>query len=388
MRTRRALAALLGVGLTASACSQGGNEVDVQVEESLTSAAEPTTAASSADAEPSQVPADGVPDIVGTAARGLEVPWGIDFLPDGRAIVTERDSGRVQLVEAPEGSDPAEPVEAGTVRGVDARAEGGLMGVAVSPDFAEDLQVYFYVTTKKDNRVVRATLDGDELGRTEVVLKGIPVGDRHNGGALLFGEDGHLFVSTGETTRRELAQDRGSLAGKILRITAEGKRPRDNPFRKSLVWSLGHRNVEGMTLDAEGNLWASEFGDSTADEVNLIRKGRNYGWPVYEGPVQVAAGEGDFTEPALTRRPEDASWAGITHSRGFLWAAGLRGERVWRMKVADRSASDGRGFLEGEYGRLRAVATAPDGRLWLGTSNRDGRGDPAEADDRILLVNP
>ncbi len=385
MSRRRLVAVLLAGGLVAAGCSQGGNESTVE-----TIGPEPSpTASVSESGSPSEratVPTDGTPDVVGTAAVGLDTPWGIDFLPDGRAVVTERNSGRVLIVAPPEdpSAEPADPVVAGTIPDVRARSESGLLGVAVSPDFDSDGLVYFYLTTDRDNRVVRARLRDGSLGRVRPVLTGIPAADRHDGGGLLFAGNGDLFVSTGEVTQPELAQQRGSLAGKILRITPDGDPAPDTPFGDSPVWSLGHRNVEGMTVDTEGNLWASEFGDDIADEINRIEPGENYGWPEAEGPV----GASGYAEPGITRRPADASWAGIAYAAGFLWAAGLRGERLWRVKVADGSLSDGRAFLRGEFGRLRAVATAPDGALWLGTSNRDGRGDPQQADDQILIIHP
>jgi glucose/arabinose dehydrogenase len=375
--TTATVALLVAAGLTA--CDQGGNVSDVDVR----STAVPPSATG---APSSRTAADGVPDVVGTAAVGLDTPWGIDFLPDGRGVVTERDTGRVLLVTSPEDptSEPADPVVAGTIAGVVAEGESGLLGVAVSPDFEDDRLLYFYFTTARDNRVVRATLTGDRLGDPEPVLTGIPAGTRHDGGGLLFDDEGHLFVSTGEIADVGLARDRDSLGGKVLRITTAGRPAPGNPFRRSPVWTLGHRNVEGLAFDDDGNLWASEFGDSTADEINLIEPGADYGWPIVEG----TGGPPRFAEPAITRRPDEASWAGIAASGGFLWVAGLRGERLWRIKVADGTASDGRDYLTGEYGRLRAVAVAPDGSLWVGTSNQDGRGEPAEADDRILVVIP
>lgn len=387
--TRRAVAgSLAALALLATACGQGGNEVDVDV--SGTATAAPTGTVQDGKIT---FAVDGVPDVVATIASGLAVPWGLDFLPDGRAVVTERDSARVLVVTAPEVKD-GEPtkqegdvVVAGEITETDPGGEAGLLGVAVSPTFESDGLLYFYVCTATDNRVVRARLKGSTLGATEAVLTGIPTGTNHDGGRLAFGPDGHLYVATGETGNRQLAQDRKSLAGKILRITTDGRPAPDNPF-KSVVWSWGHRNVEGLAFDTDGSLWASEFGDRKADELNRILPGENYGWPRVEG----TGGPRKFTQPQLTWTTDEASPAGLAYAGGYLWMAALRGERLWRIKVAAGQVSDPTAYFEGkaagEYGRLRTVARAPDGRLWLTTSNKDGRGTAGADDDRILLVEP
>lgn len=386
---RRALAgSLAALALLATACGQGGNEVDIDVSGTATAAPTGTVQDGKITFE-----VDGVPDVVATIASGLAVPWGIDFLPDGRAVVTERDSARVLVVTAPEVADgkatqqEGEVIVAGEVTETDPGGEAGLLGVAVSPTFESDGLLYFYVCTATDNRVVRAQLEGSKLGATEAVLTGIPTGTNHDGGRLAFGPDGYLYVSTGETGNRRLAQNRKSLAGKILRITTDGRPAPDNPF-DSVVWSWGHRNVEGLAFDTDGSLWASEFGDQRADELNRILPGENYGWPQVEG----TGGPKRFTQPQLTWTTEEASPSGLAYAGGYLWMAGLRGERLWRIKVAAGQVSDPTAYFEGkaagEYGRLRTVARAPDGRLWLTTSNKDGRGTAGPEDDRILLVEP
>ena len=258
-------------------------------------------------------------------------------------------------------------------------------GVAVSPDFDSDGLLFLYVTTEADNRILRAELDGDDLGEPEVVLDGIPQGFIHDGGRLAFGTDGHLYASTGETGTPDLAQDPGSLGGKILRITPDGQPAPGNPDPGSPVWTSGHRNVQGLAWDDADRLWASEFGDSTWDELNLVEKGGDYGWPQVEG----AGGGGDFVDPQLVWPTHEASPSGLAYADGHLWMAALRGERLWQVEVSDDGrAGRSRAFFTGEHGRLRTVVTAPDGTLWLTTSNQDGRGDPAPGDDRILRVTP
>lgn len=325
----------------------------------------------------------GPPRVVDTVASGLAVPWGIDFLPDGRAVVTERDTARVLVITPRDGGGEGDVVEVGQIPETAPQGEAGLLGVAVSPDFERDRLLYFYVCTAEDNRVVRAELDGDRLRPTEPVLTGIPGGFIHDGGRLEFGPDGFLYVATGETGEDALAREREGYAGKILRITTEGDPAPGNPFDDE-VWSWGHRNVQGLAFDDDGRLWASEFGSSSFDELNLIEAGDDYGWPVVEGE----GGEPDFHDPALTWPVDQASPSGLAHLDGELWMAALRGERLWRITVDGADATDPTSYFAGEYGRLRTVVVAPDGRLWLTTSNLDGRGEPAAEDDRILVVEP
>ncbi|WP_322919707.1 PQQ-dependent sugar dehydrogenase [Nocardioides renjunii] len=323
---------------------------------------------------------DREPRAVGTLVDLLEVPWGVDFLPDGAAVVTERMTGRVLQVTA-----DGTLSRLGAITSAVPQGEAGLLGVAVSPDFDTDRTLFFYVTTGTDNRVVRAELDGSRLGEPSVVLDGIPAGFIHDGGRIAFGPDGHLYVTTGETGDPALAQDPDSLAGKILRITPDGEPAPGNPDPGSPVWSLGHRNVQGLAWDDEGRLWASEFGDSTWDELNLVEKGGNYGWPEVEG----RGGRKQFIDPQLVWPVEQASPSGLSYADGHLWMAGLRGQRLWRITVtAAGKAARPTAFFTEDYGRLRTVATAPDGLLWVTTSNQDGRGEPTPADDRIIQVRP
>ncbi|MBF4479982.1 PQQ-dependent sugar dehydrogenase [Rhodococcus rhodochrous] len=325
------------------------------------------------------------PRVTGIVASGLDTPWGVAFLPGGSALVTERNTGRI--VEITDG----EVREVGRVGETLAQGESGLLGIAVSPTFDTDRFVYLYVTTGSDNRVLRAVFDGTTLAEPEVILDGIPAGRIHDGGRMIFGPDGMLYVATGEAGRRELAQDPNSLGGKILRITGDGEPSPGNPDPASPVYSLGHRNVQGLAFDDRGRLWASEFGQNDVDELNLVTAGANYGWPVVEG----AGGSDEFVDPVLTWPVSQASPSGLAWFEGSLWMATLRGERLWRIDVQDTDVQDtdvqgtaatATDFFVGEYGRLRTVVAAPDGSLWLTTSNRDGRGSPAGDDDRILRI--
>jgi glucose/arabinose dehydrogenase len=381
LRRLATAAALVAVAaLALGACGAEDPEADPDVpsftqptetEEQPTPSEEPS--------QPSEDEASGPPQ-ASTLVDGLAVPWGIAFLPDGDAVVTERDSRRVLRVTA-----AGRVTELGTIEAAAPQGEAGLLGIAVSPDFDTDRRLFLYVTTEADNRVLRAELDGDRLGEPEVVLDGIPQGFIHDGGRLAFGPDGFLYASTGETGTPDLAQDPGSLGGKILRITPEGDPAPGNPDPGSPVWSSGHRNVQGLAWDDADRLWASEFGDSSWDELNLVEAGGDYGWPQVEG----AGGGDEFIDPHLVWPVEDASPSGLAYLDGHLWMAGLRGERLWRIEVSeDGRARKPRAYFAGEYGRLRTVVAAPDGTLWLATSNQDGRGTPAPDDDRILRVTP
>jgi glucose/arabinose dehydrogenase len=379
MRSRLVLGSLALTLGAASGCSGESADPVPRTTQPTDLPSQPTP--SESESEPEGTPAaNGAPEVVGTLVDRLEVPWGVDFLPDGAAVVTERISGRVLQVAGDGTVD-----ELGAIASTVPEGEAGLLGVAVSPTFDTDRTLFLYTTTGSDNRVLRAELDGTRLGEPTVVLDGIPRGFIHDGGRIAFGPDGYLYVSTGETGDPELAQDPDSLAGKILRITADGAPAPGNPDPDSPVWSLGHRNVQGLAWDDDGRLWASEFGDSTWDELNLIEKGGNYGWPEVEG----TGGAPEFIDPQVVWPVDQASPSGLAWSDGHLWMAGLRGQRLWRIGVsADGRASRPKAYFTEDYGRLRTVATAPDGTLWLTTSNQDGRGDPSPDDDRILLIRP
>jgi glucose/arabinose dehydrogenase len=312
-----------------------------------------------------------------TIATGLSVPWGVAFLPGGDALVSERTTGRIVRVAAGGG----EPREEMTVDGVDTGAgEGGLLGLAVSPDYERDGLLFAYFTSQEDNRVVRFRLG--EAQRP--ILTGLERSTIHNGGRIAFGPDGMLYVGTGDAGNGAAAQDPETLNGKILRMRPDGRAPEDNPFAGSLVFSVGHRNVQGLAWDGDGRLWQTEFGQNSFDEVNLIRPGRNYGWPEVEGRGDTAGGR--FTNPLVTWSTEEASPSGAAVVGGALYVGALRGERLWRVPLDGASTGTPQALLDGEYGRLRTVTAAPDGALWVTTSNRDGRGTPGDGDDRILRI--
>jgi glucose/arabinose dehydrogenase len=339
-----------------------------------------TALAGCSSAAPRQSTADGrvlTARFSGVVARGLAVPWGLAFLPDGSAVVTERDSGRIKRV-SPSGA----VTTVGTVHGVRHGGEGGLLGIAVSPSYASDHLLFAYFTAGDDNRIARMTYDGSRVSEQVTIFRGIPAAGVHNGGRIAFGPDGFLYVGTGEAGRREPAQDRRDLGGKILRITPAGRPAPGNPFPGSAVYSLGHRNVQGLAWDARGQLWASEFGQDEWDELNRIRPGGNYGWPVVEG----AAGRRPYLDPVRQWPTDDASPSGIAVAGNAIYMAGLRGARLWETPIPGGRVGKPKALLTGKYGRLRTVTLAPDGSLWVTTSNRDGRGDVRPGDDKILRL--
>ena len=323
-----------------------------------------------------------------TVARSLTSPWGLAFLPDGSALVSERDTGLVRRIAGRSNGSPARSLTktstVGTVTGVRAGGEGGLLGIAVppTPRGTQPEVIFAYLTTARDNRVVRIDWDGRSLGRQTPIVTGIPKNTYHNGGRILV-DDGVLYIATGDAGIPELAQDRTSLAGKVLRVDFDGAPAAGNPIDGSRIFTLGHRNVQGLALDTAGRLWATEFGTSKADELNLLRPGRNYGWPVVEG----RSSKRGFTNPKVTWSPTStASPSGLAIQDGAAYVASLRGEVLWRVPLKGTRAGKPKTVDLGEQSRLRTVAAAPDGRLWLSTSNTDGRGDPGSRDDRMLSL--
>lgn len=344
--------------------------------------------------------------------QGLEVPWSLVFLPDGRALVSERP-GRIRLIR--DGVLQEEPyavlaaVEGGKgligfILELAVGGEGGLMGLALHPDFPEEPYLYAMHTYRGPdgvkNRVIRLEDRGDHGRFDKVIIENIPGGLNHNGGRIAFGPDGMLYVTTGETFEAQLAADLNSLGGKILRLTPEGKVPEDNPFPDSPVYSFGHRNPQGLAWHPEtGQLFASEHGPSgefglrAHDEINMIRPGGNYGWPNVVG----APGLKPYADPLVVWKETAVPPAGMAFYDGDLFVAVLGRGALIRISLAQlgpgyRVERIERWFAQAPHetrlGRIRDVVAAPDGRLYFLTSNRDGRGSPRPGDDKIYRLEP
>ena len=322
---------------------------------------------------------------------GLDTPWDVTFTPDGRTFLTERDSGRVLQRR----NDGTLTVVADF--DVDNAGEGGLLGLTHSPDFLVDGLLYVFFTTDTDNRIVRFD---PNTGHEALVLAGLPAAAFHDAGRIVFGPDGMLWVGTGDAGVPQRAQDLASPAGKILRITPSGGVPADNPFAGSPVWAYGLRDPQGLAFDASGRLYISEFGPDRDDEINLGVKGGNYAWGSEPGgqPDQPTGVTGNpaFIDPIVVRQPSVASWSGagilvdggIPEWEGDLFVAALRGQRLYRIDL-DPATGGVLGIEEllvGTHGRLRQVKQAPDGSLWILTSNCDGRGTCPASGDRIVRL--
>ena len=301
-----------------------------------------------------------------TLLGGLDIAWSVAVLPDGSALVSERNTGRIYHV--PEPGTGGRPTVAGRLPISRTEGEGGLLGLAVPPDFDADPVFYAYYSTDSDNRIAAVPWRDGTIGDPVVVFSGIPRGRYHNGGRIAFGPDGFLYVGTGEGGDTSLSQNLSSLGGKILRITPDGNPAPGNPFGGSPIWSYGHRNVQGLAWDKRGRMWASEFGQDTYDELNLIQAGRNYGWPLVEG----RAGKPDYVDPVAQWSPSEMSPSGIAVGPdGAVYLAALRGQSVWRVPI-DANGTAGRPsrYLQGKYGRIRDIRFVGD-RVWITTSNND-----------------
>jgi glucose/arabinose dehydrogenase len=339
---------------------------------------------------------------VETFVSGLQVPWSIVFTPDGRMLITERP-GRVRVVE--NGRLRAEPLA--SIEDVESSGESGLMGLALHPQFASNRWLYLsyaYLNSGEQFvRVVRFRETGTSLTDRKVIIEGIPAAPNHAGCRLRFGPDGKLYITTGDATKRQLAQQLDSLAGKTLRLNDDGTVPTDNPFvgqqnARPEIWSYGHRNSQGLDWQPTTNLmFQTEHGPSGfdgaggGDEVNIVERGKNYGWPIISH-TETRAG---LESPLLEYTPAVAPASGMFYRgsafpqfRGNFFFGCLRGERIIRVVIDGRRVVSQEALLQGKYGRIRDVAEGPDGVIYFSTSNRDGRGSPAKEDDRILRLVP
>jgi len=331
-----------------------------------------------------------------TVAENLTIPWSIDWLPDGTALFTERN-GNLRAIQ--NGELIQEPL---LTLGVGA-GEGGLLGVAVDPDFEQNNYIYLYYTYTEfittSNKVVRYQLTDGVVTEDKVLIDGIPGASYHDGGRIQFGPDGKLYITTGEAGNPDLAQDLNSLGGKILRINSDGTIPEDNPWENSPIYTIGHRNPQGIDWDESGNLVATEHGPSgwrgvAHDEINLIIPGANYGWPDVIGD-ETAEG---LQNPIL--HTGDDTWAPsgaefyngdkIPEWSGKYFVATLRGSHLHMIDfdLENNKIISHEKLFQDEFGRLRDVQTGPDGYLYILTSNQDGRGSPSSNDDRILRIVP
>jgi glucose/arabinose dehydrogenase len=313
-------------------------------------------------------------------ATGLHAPWSVVRLDDGGALISQRDGGEVLELTA-----SGDLREAGVVPGVVSGGESGLHGLAVL-DLGDTRWLYAYHGAADDNRVVRMPLTGEpgslglDVAAVEVVVDGIPRASHHDGGRIAFGPDRMLYIATGDAGQRERARDWEFLGGKILRVTAEGDPAPGNPF-DSPVYSLGHRNVQGLAWTTDGTLWASEFGQDTWDELNRIEAGGDYGWPDHEGFARTD----DAIDPVAVWSPDEASPSGIAVIDDVVYVAGLRGARIWLYDTTTPSVEPWAVYT-GEFGRLRDVVAGPDDTFWVLTNNTDGRGSPRAGDDRLLQL--
>lgn len=313
----------------------------------------------------------------------LDVPWEVVVLEEGRYLVTERtgdlllieDGERTTLERFDELEDPI-------------LGEGGLLGIAVHPDFGENNYLYVYQTVNREsvqNTVRRFEVDFEngQLENEETIIDGIPSDRIHNGGRIAFGPDGYLYVTTGDSAQSDLAQETDSLAGKILRLEDDGSVPEDNPFGNG-VYSYGHRNPQGLAWDEGGQLWATEHGSSARDEINLIERGANYGWPTITGSETAT---GLRTPVFHSGQYETWAPAGAAHHDGSLFFAGLRGERLYEARTTDGRVTAFVAHFFDDFGRLRGVTLGPESEyLYITTSNTDGRGQAGENDDRLIRV--
>ncbi|MBD0371562.1 MAG: PQQ-dependent sugar dehydrogenase [Pyrinomonadaceae bacterium] len=339
---------------------------------------------------------------VETVVSGLEVPWSIVFAPDGRMFITERP-GRVRVFE----NGRLRPAPIATIEDVRSASESGLMGLVLHPQFSTNHLLYLAYAYAGGGdqlvRVVRFRETGDALTDRKVIIEAIPAAPNHAGCRLRFGLDGKLYITTGDATDRELAQKMDSLAGKILRLNDDGTVPQDNPFvsqagARPEIWTYGHRNPQGIDFQPGTNLlFETEHGPSGfdgpggGDEVNIVERGKNYGWPLIHHQQMREGLESPLLEYTPACAPASGSFyrgSLFQQFRGNFFFGCLRGERIIRVVLDGRKVVSQEDLLKGKYGRIREVAEGPDGAIYFSTSNRDGRGSAARDDDRILKLTP
>ncbi len=309
-------------------------------------------------------------------STNVDLAWSVGFLPDNTALVTERDRFEIlRFTLSGQKTVLGKISEARTTGG-----EGGLLGLAVSPTFATDHYVYIYYTSDTDNRVARFKFENGTIGAREPIVTGIAKNQFHNGGRIKFGPDGFLYIATGDAKNSSLAQNLSSLNGKILRVTPTGAPAPGNPFG-TRIYSYGHRNVQGLAWDSAGRLWASELGESTWDELNLIQAGKNYGWPTCEGKC----GNSSFVDPVQVWDVASASPSGLEIVNDWLYMAAIRGARLWVMQIQGATTDTPRAFFNGRWGRLRDVVKTPDGGLWLTSTNNDKNGGTPSTLDNVIV---
>ena len=327
-------------------------------------------------------------EAVTVIAQNLDTPWAIAFLPDNSMLVTER-LGKIRFIDSSGNLDPAPIATISDAREI---GEGGLLGIALHPDFSSNNFIYLYYTYSESggntlNRVVRVKYINNTLSDEKIILDKIPGASNHNGGRIKFGPDKLLYIGTGDAQNPSQAQNTNTLGGKILRITDEGKTPSDNKFNNP-VFSYGHRNVQGLAWDLNNNLWATEHGRSGVlsglDELNLIQNGNNYGWPTIQG---------DETRSGMLAPKKHSgsdTWApsGASFVGNSLFFSGLRGQALYEAVIEESQAVEVKEHFKGEFGRIREVILGPDGFLYITTSNRDGRGTPDTNDDKVIRINP
>jgi glucose/arabinose dehydrogenase len=313
-------------------------------------------------------------------AKHLAVPWGVAFLPDGTALVTERDSDRILKLGPDSGPDGLAVTPVQTLTGVAAGGDGGLLGIAVSPNYATDQMVYVYYSTAQDNRIASVKLGSEPTP----LVTGIPHGTSDNGGGLAFGPDGMLYATTGDAGTPAAAADPKSLAGKVLRMGPDGKPAPGNPSG-TLVYASGLHDPQAVAWDVLKHLYVTDAGTNW-DEINLIQPGKDYGWPAVEGQ----AASPKYVDPTVTFRPAAGGCVGLAATGQLMVTGCLTGTRLYLIQLTAAGGTLGaaQSLLPGKYGRLRTVVRAPDGSIWVTTSNKDGRGDPTPDDDRILRIVP